>query len=163
VITIIVRGMPAPQGSKRFVGVRGGRGVLVESSKGVRPWRQDVVAAAVEAKNGAAPLDGPLRVRMVFTLPKPKSAPKTRRTYPDRRPDLDKLCRAVLDSLVQSGIIEDDARVIRLELLKVFPREHPEALDIPGVVIQVECIDAGTQEGYGRTAPCGLQGAPQCP
>ena len=161
---VIVYGHPAPQGSKKFVGVAKstGRGILVESSKRVKPWRQDVKAAAIEARKGAAPLDGPLRVRMVFTLPKPKSAPKRRRTYPDRKPDLDKLCRSTLDSLVESGVIADDARVIELTLLKVFPCEHEESLEIPGVVITVRTLDASTQEGHGRTASLGLQEASQC-
>lgn len=144
-ITIIVRGMPAPQGSKRFVGVRGGRGVLVESSKGVRPWRQDVVAAAVEAKNGAAPLDGPLRAKIVFTLPKPRSAPKRKRSYPDRKPDLSKLLRSTEDALVTAGVIADDARIVSFDrLAKVFPGEDPDALDSPGAMIHVYRIeDAG--------------------
>ena len=34
-ITLTVRGLPAPQGSKRHIG----RGVMVESSKRVKPWR----------------------------------------------------------------------------------------------------------------------------
>jgi Holliday junction resolvase RusA-like endonuclease len=41
-LVITVFGQPAPQGSKRHVG----HGVMVESSKKVKPWRQDVVAAA---------------------------------------------------------------------------------------------------------------------
>ena len=50
-IEFVVHGMPAPQGSKKFVGLsKSGRGLLVESSKKVKPWRQDVVAAAIEAR-----------------------------------------------------------------------------------------------------------------
>ena len=47
-ITITVYGMPGPQGSKRFVGTRGGRGVMVESSAKVKPWREAVKHAARE-------------------------------------------------------------------------------------------------------------------
>src|SRR3546814_13564041 len=74
---------------------------MIESSKKVKPWRQDVKAAA-EAwivlwqrahARPWSPLDGPLLVRMVFTLPKPMSAPKRRRTWPDKKPDLSKLIR----------------------------------------------------------------------
>ena len=43
-IFIPVLGLPAAQGSKKHVG----RGILVESSKKVAPWRQDVRYAAVE-------------------------------------------------------------------------------------------------------------------
>ena len=39
-----VHGLPAPQGSKRHVG----KGVMVESSKYVKPWREAVKAETAE-------------------------------------------------------------------------------------------------------------------
>jgi Holliday junction resolvase RusA-like endonuclease len=142
--TIRVFGNPAPQGSKRFVGTTpGGRGLMVESSKKVKPWRQDVVAAAIEARGTAKPMDGPLAVRMVFTVPKPKSAPKRRRTWPDRKPDLSKLARSTEDALVTAGVIADDARIVEYErLAKVFAGEDPEALSSSGVLIVVRIVEA---------------------
>lgn len=143
-IRIIVRGMPAPQGSKSFKGMtKSGRAILAESSKKVRPWRQDVKAAAEawRARAGAAPLDGPVLGRMVFTVPKPASAPKRRRTYPMRMPDLSKLLRSTEDALTDAGVWTDDARVVGYSrLAKVYPGEDPEALDSPGVVIVIEPI-----------------------
>lgn len=141
---VIVYGHPAPQGSKKFVGVAKstGRGILVESSKRVKPWRQDVKAAAIEARNGAAPLDGPLIARMVFTVAKPKSAPKRKRAYPDRKPDLSKLLRSTEDALVTAGVIADDARIVEYtRVAKVFPGEDPEALEAPGVLIEIAPIE----------------------
>lgn len=130
---IVVYGMPAPQGSKRHVG----KGILVESSKKVKPWRQDVKAAALAARNGAPPIDGPVSLHIVFTLPKPKSAPKTKRTYPDRKPDIDKLLRSTLDALTEAGVFTDDARVISVRATKVFPNEGEQSMDAPGAVIYV--------------------------
>lgn len=147
-IVIIAYGMPGPQGSKKFVGLnKQGRGVLVESSKKVKPWRQDVRDAARAVRAGAPPLDGNIRARMVFTLPKPASAPKRRRTYPNKKPDVSKLCRSTEDALVESGIILDDARIVgysRLE--KVYPNEDGEALDAPGVRIELELISEETEQ-----------------
>lgn len=135
---IIAYGRPAPQGSKRHVG----RGIMVESSKHVRPWRQCVHAAALAVRNGAAPLDGPLLVRMVFTVAKPKSAPKRRQTWPDRMPDLSKLCRATEDALTDAGVWADDARVVGYgRLAKVYPNEDPDALEAPGVRIEITRLD----------------------
>jgi crossover junction endodeoxyribonuclease RusA len=131
---IVVYGTPAPQGSKRHVG----RGILVESSKRCKPWREAVHWAAVESQ---ARVWGPVAVAMVFTVPKPRSAPKRRRTWPDRRPDLDKLERSTLDALVSAGAIEDDGRVVAICAAKVFPGESPEALDVPGARIRVEAVD----------------------
>lgn len=145
---IIVYGSPAPQGSKKFVGVAKstGRGILVESSKRVKPWRQDVKGVALAVRNGAPPLDGPLIVRMVFTLPKPKSAPKRRRTWADRKPDLSKLARSTEDALTDAGVLADDARIVEYErLAKVFPGEDPEALEAPGVRIEIRPLIADAQ------------------
>jgi len=137
-----VRGVPAPQGSKSFKGIRAGHAILVESSKKVRPWRQDVKAAA-EAEMGKLtgwePLDGPLVATMVFTMRRPLSAPKTRQTWPDRTPDLSKLIRSTEDALTDAGLWVDDARVVEYaRVAKVFPGDDPLALSSTGAVIIVE-------------------------
>jgi Holliday junction resolvase RusA-like endonuclease len=79
-------------------------------------------------------------VTIIFTVTKPKSAPKKRQTWPGKKPDIDKLCRSTLDGLVTAGVIEDDARVIVLNASKAFPGEHPDSLDVPGAVIRIEPI-----------------------
>ncbi len=139
-LRVVVYGQPAPQGSKRHVG--GGR--MIESSKAVKPWREAVKYAALQARERAGmpdPLDGPILARAVFTMPKPASAPKTRRTWPDRRPDLSKLLRSTEDALTDAGLISDDARLVEFSrLAKVFPGEDPEALDAPGCVFTVEAM-----------------------
>lgn len=133
-LSIVVYGNPAPQGSKRHVG----NGVMIESSKFVKPWRQDVVSAAIAAVNGAPPLDGNLVVRMVFTMRKPASAPKRRRTWPNKTPDLSKLCRSTEDALKTAGAIVDDARIVEYErLAKVYPGEDRESLTSIGVRIEI--------------------------
>lgn len=147
-VAVIVYGSPAPQGSKKFVGFtrpkpgeERGRAILVESSKAVKPWREDVKAAAERVRAGAVALDGPLRVRMVFTLPKPASAPKRRKLYAMRLPDLSKLARSTEDALVDAGLIADDARIVEYSrLAKVFPSEDAEALEVPGVRITIEAL-----------------------
>ena len=67
-----VHGLPAAQGSKRHVG----RGVMVESSKRVKPWRQDVVAAALRAIEDDPTFEmftGPVEVNIDFFFARPKS------------------------------------------------------------------------------------------
>ena len=139
-VRIAVYGSPGPQGSKRHVG--GGR--MIESSKKVRPWRQDVkgAAEAYRRHHGLPVLDGPLRVRMVFTLPKPAGAPKRRQTWPMRMPDLSKLVRSTEDALTDAGLWADDARVVECFSAKRYPGEGIDALDAPGCVIVVESIKA---------------------
>ncbi len=134
-LTITVYGLPAPQGSKRHVG----NGVMIESSKKVKPWREAVVAATIEAMGGPAArrISGPVEVRMAFTMPKPKSAPKSRRTWPQGRPDLSKLVRSTEDALTTAGAYEDDARIVRCVSMKMFPGEGTDSLPVPGVVVQI--------------------------
>lgn len=151
-IEIVVHGHPAPQGSKKFVGTtKSGRGLMVESSEKVKPWRQDVKAAALQLRSEyplPLPLDGPLEVQMVFTLPKPASATKKRRTWPDRKPDVSKLARSTEDALTDAGLWADDARVVAYTLLaKVFPDEHPMSLSSPGVRIRVRRADQADLPG----------------
>jgi Holliday junction resolvase RusA-like endonuclease len=137
-IEIRVIGTPGPQGSKSFKGLsKSGHAILTESSAKVKPWREAVIWAARE---DGWKLSGPVAVQLFFTLPKPKSAPKRRVTFPDKTPDLDKLCRSTFDALTQAGTIEDDARIVSLLAQKCFPGEHADALDVPGVVIRIEAM-----------------------
>ena len=48
----------------------------------------------------------------------PKSWPLAK-VYADTKPDLDKLTRAVLDSLTDAGVFTDDSRVVWLNVAKV--------------------------------------------
>lgn len=139
-ISIVVHGLPGPQGSKKLVGRDSkGRGILVESSKKVKPWRESVKERCrMLVESGLATIDEPVWVRMVFTMPKPKSAPKTRRTYPSSRPDLSKLERSTEDAIVDSGLLREDSRIVEyLRAAKVFPGEDAESLPVPGVRIEI--------------------------
>jgi Holliday junction resolvase RusA-like endonuclease len=135
-IEILVYEVPAPQGSKSAKGHdKAGHAILVESSKKLPSWREAVKYAALQ--NGRPQVTGACRVDIVFTLPKPKSAPKKRTTYPDRKPDGDKLERGTLDALVAVGTIEDDARVVKMTWSKVYPGEGVRSLPSPGAVIRI--------------------------
>lgn len=105
--TVFVPGRPAPQGSKRHLG----NGIMVEASKAVKPWRVDV-AWAVRA-HFPTPLDGPVRLELEFVMPRPKSAPKRSTPPAVKRPDLDKLARAVLDAIT-GVVVSDDSQIVEL-------------------------------------------------
>lgn len=137
-VRIIVRGQPKPKGSLRHVG----KGRMVEQVTGSRPWREAVKYAALDAYAGPAAIDGPVSVDIVVTVAKPKSAPKTRRTWPITRSsgDSDKHARNVLDALVDAAVIADDSQVIVLVVQKTYPGEAPSALDSPGALIVVRTL-----------------------
>lgn len=155
VLDITVYGDPAAQGSKKYAGHRTSKttgrrvAVLVEQSKAVKPWRALVTAATRQARVaghiGAIPahrptLTGPIRVEATFTMRKPTTAPKRRRTWPTARPDLDKLLRAAFDGITDAQAWEDDGRVIEVLTRKTYPGEHPDALDQPGAHIRIYTI-----------------------
>jgi crossover junction endodeoxyribonuclease RusA len=125
---ITVAGIPAPQGSKRHVG--GGR--MIEMSRAVGPWREAVRAETQRAEAGLGPRTWPVMVQIVFRLPRPKSTPASVK-WPARRPDVDKLARAVLDGLVAGGAIADDSLVVYLSAKKTFASETRG----PGCDIQI--------------------------
>ncbi len=137
-IQISVYGNPAPKGSRKFVGLsKAGRGILIESSKREKPWAEAVKWAALSLPPENCRVSGPVCVEMIFTMPKPKSAPKGRRTWPDRMPDLSKLVRSTEDALTQAGAWEDDARIVACTSMKVFPGEHEMSLGMPGAMIRI--------------------------
>lgn len=139
-IAFTVFGTPAPQGSKRHVG----NGVMVESSLRVEPWREAVKTAALKAREGAASLTGPVNVTFHFYFRRPKGHYGTGRNagvvkdsapaFPSGRPDLDKCCRLVADSLTDSGLIRDDAQIVQLTAWKDYTNTTQ---DTPGVFITV--------------------------
>ena len=129
---IIVKGKPAPQGSKvstRYGGMR-------EASQYVMPWRNQIVSACIEQKiNCGNIIETPVEMFIEFQFHRPqghygtgrnegilkKSAPQ----YPITRStgDIDKLCRSTLDGLsIPSGgiLLRDDSLVVRLKATKSF-------------------------------------------
>lgn len=152
-LLITVIGKPAPQGSKRFVG----NGRMIESSKRVKPWREAVKEAALDALELCASqtygdpaaavllrLDGPVAVEIAFCFDKPKSAPKRRRTWPVTRSsgDLDKNIRACFDALTEAGAFRDDSQVVTVLAHKYFTDDPGAPLSIPGAVIAVQEVTA---------------------
>jgi Holliday junction resolvase RusA-like endonuclease len=137
-VQFIAYGTPAPQGSKRgFNHPSTGKVILLEQAGAkLKDWRADVRLAAIDAMAADLPLTGPLGIAICFTIPKPKSAPKRARTWPDKRPDLDKLVRATLDALKPVAIV-DDSQIVLLEAGKCYPDEGPYALPVTGAEITI--------------------------
>ena len=137
---ITVEGIEAaPQGSKRHIG----RGIMIESCKRVKSWRD---AVRVEANKVVGELiEEPVHIDLVFWFHRPKShlnanlepkqsAPK----YPNRRQgDIDKLCRSTLDALTLSAIA-DDSQVVSLHARKYYCNKN-EVLE-PHSIITIQTV-----------------------
>jgi len=124
-----VHGLPAPQGSTRAFVVKG-KPIITSTAKGLSAWRR-LVADVAQDFAPEEPWEGPVGIDLHFGLPKPKSAPKTRRVWPDKRPDLDKLTRAVLDALTYV-VFADDSQVVEIRATKDY--------GAPGVAVEVHRI-----------------------
>lgn len=129
-ISFLVHGLPVPQGSTR-AWVINGKPVITSAAKGLSSWRR-LVADVAQRFAPDEPWVGPVGIDLHFGVPKPKSAPKARRVWPDKRPDLDKLCRAVLDALTYV-VFADDSQVVEIRATKDY--------GAPGVAIEIHRIE----------------------
>ena len=120
---ISVRGIEsAPQGSKKHVG----NGIMIETSKRLKSWRNQVELRAKLVANEL--IQEPVEVGVVFWFKRPLkqylSNGMVRQDAPvyitnKNKGDLDKHCRALLDSLTGSAFA-DDSQVVSLHAVKKY-------------------------------------------
>lgn len=143
-VWFFVDGIPRPQGSKKAVT----KGVVRDSSKGLRAWREAISLRALAAGWREPPLDVPVAVGLVFVRARPKShrgrgndLTRFAPAWPATAPDIDKLTRAALDALTGRSWT-DDSRVVVLRVAKVYgPRPGLGVLAQP-----IEGMRAGAAE-----------------
>ena len=141
-----VFGLPAPQGSKRSLG----NGIMIESSKKVRPWRTDVQEASRLAYHGK-PVDEPVGIEVDFYFPRPKGHYRTGKYSGLLKPyapiwavahtngDLDKLLRSTCDALSFSSggcIVRDDSLIGAITATKRYGDDDVR----PGAAIRVALL-----------------------
>lgn len=105
-----VEGNPVTQGSMKVINGR----VLHSRGEALILWRTMVAMAARKA--GCFPVPNPVAMTIDFRLPRPKTV---RRNLPYVAPDLDKLIRAVLDSLTGVAYV-DDGQVVTINSSKTY-------------------------------------------
>lgn len=129
ILTFSVQGRPQTQGSKIVREINGVH-IPVEDNPDLSPWRRAVAVAAKTAwrkryrRKIDSLLDRPLIMRTVFYLKRNKSDFSTAegkacelrpsaRPFPDVKPDLFKMQRAVEDALTDV-IYVDDSRIVKI-------------------------------------------------
>lgn len=118
IATFTVLGDPKVKGSAKGFVVNG-RARITNDCEREKPWAQQVHWAAIEHRPPAL-WEGPVSVEMVFLLPRPGRCGKTRiAVLADRRPDVDKLVRSVVDALTGVFWI-DDSRVVEIRARKFY-------------------------------------------
>jgi Holliday junction resolvase RusA-like endonuclease len=139
VYELLIEGTPAPQGSKSVNRRTGG---MYEVAKALPAWKRAMASALIQyraALGGMNPYSGPVVLTMHFLMPRPKSHYRTGRfshvlkdsapTHHTQKPDVDKLARAVADSLTRERFLTDDAVVTRM----VAEKRWAEYGETPGV------------------------------
>ena len=137
---ISVKGMEsAPQGSKKHVG----NGIMVETSKRLKSWRKEVEMRAKLIVDDI--IKEPVEVDVVFFFKRPLKhyLPNgmVRQAAPvyitnKNKGDLDKHCRALLDSLTKSAFA-DDSQVVSLHAVKKYCDTESET----GANIKIKTVD----------------------
>jgi crossover junction endodeoxyribonuclease RusA len=119
-LDIFIEGLPAPQGSKRLVGK-----VLLESSKKVQPWRQDIKYQVADNYNGPV-INWAVFMEIEFLFYRPKSHFNSKGGLKPSAPvhlvsrghgDLDKLLRSTFDALSATTggtVLADDSFIVKV-------------------------------------------------
>lgn len=138
VVAFDVYGVPAPKGSTKAFAVRTKAGtvraVVTEDNSHTRPWAALVKDAAQQAAGGAIAFTRGVAVHLIvtFILPRPASLPK-RVQHHTKKPDLDKLTRALKDAL--TGVVwQDDSQVVNVTAHK----RYAGLDEMPGARVVVE-------------------------
>lgn len=138
-VRFFTEGIPAPEGSHKYVGHRGGRPVVAHDNPRLAAWRTLVARDARNAAHTAGwdkPHDGPVTVEAHFYLPRPKR-PRFA-NHAAIKPDLDKLARAVGDALAApGGPLAEDSRIVTWVLTKHWASDSQP----PGVHITVTALN----------------------
>ena len=138
-LTVFVEGVPVSQGSMISNGA--GRGMRHSNQAQLRPWRYQIISML----NRHCPKDwdpaAPLTVCAVFRFTRPKghygtgkNANRLKVSAPDFhlvKPDLDKLIRAIGDSIEQSGLARGDQQITNWSVSK----RWCVGTEVPGVLL----------------------------
>lgn len=125
-IELTVYGKPQPQGSSRaFIPKGHTRPIITTDNTRLKPWRQQISETLMAMRPAIFDRDTPVEVTMNFYFVKPKSAAKRRGMTV--KPDVDKLVRAIFDSLT-GIVVQDDAQIVEHHARKHYG--GPERVEI---------------------------------
>jgi crossover junction endodeoxyribonuclease RusA len=116
--TFAVAGKPEAKGSTRaFVPKGWTRPIITSTNRNLKEWEARVRDAALPYLTTVYAAEA-IGVHLSFRLERPKSLPK-RIAHHCKKPDLDKLVRAVIDGM--TGIIyRDDSQVVQIQAEKSY-------------------------------------------
>jgi Holliday junction resolvase RusA-like endonuclease len=140
---LFVAGDPRPQGSKKAFN-RGKHIVLVEANKDLPAWRETMKRMfELKMLERDSPFPVAVAVTIHFWLRRPKTVT---RQYATGTYDIDKLTRAVLDSLQSANVIVNDNLVVDLTVRKSYADDHESGVLVTVVPYDNETITQGVSD-----------------
>lgn len=144
IVDIFIPGEPKGQPRPRAFSVGGSARVYDPST--AEGWKSQI-AQAIEPYLPERPLEGPVRVELVFHMPRPKAHYRTGKyagqlkssapEYHTGRPDVDNLIKSSFDALSEIGFWRDDSQVCLTSIVKQYANGRP------GCRLVIERIDQG--------------------
>lgn len=142
--TCFVPGEARPQGSAKAFMPKGGKFPVVTSANAkLKPWRAAMTSSfhVERHKQSHETIMTPCKVDAVFFMPQNKASVKEKRIWTAVKPDLDKLQRALCDSLKDAGVYADDSQVCMIKCVKRYA-----SLDkVPGVYVVVKELPSAAE------------------
>ena len=136
-VEFFIPGQPVSKGRPRFTVRPAKTGTFARAYTPAKTRAYETTVAQYAKIAIRKPLDGPVRVDLVFTMPIPQSLSKTRQKaligQPHaKKPDLDNLIKSCFDPL--NGIAwADDSQVCELHARKVYG-------ETPGVLVRIQFL-----------------------
>ena len=113
----------APIGKGRPRATKMGNHVRLYTPKRTADWER---SSALIMRNAwmSPPSDSLCRAKITAVFPRPKRLLRKKdpehRIWHSSKPDIDNVCKSVLDSLVMAGVIRDDTQVVFLSAKSVY-------------------------------------------
>jgi crossover junction endodeoxyribonuclease RusA len=130
VITFRVDGIP--KGQPRPRACRRGAHAGVYDPGTADGWKACVMLAARKHRP-VVPISAPVRVYLMFCMPRPKRMKATDRTWHVSRPDLDNLQKSTIDAMTDMGMWVDDSQVCFVSAIKMYANSDER----PGAEIEI--------------------------
>ena len=136
IIEVFIKGNPKAQPRAKATTIGGKTRMYTPGT--AKDWKTAIAAGLVNSWNER--LTGPIKIDLVFIMPRPKSLMRKKdpfhRIPHTKKPDSDNLEKAVFDAITDCGLWKDDSQVYDSHVVKMYA----DKIELTGVHITIEGI-----------------------